>query len=160
MRRYNLHDAEFTDHGDPDGFHARVDRIGPKVGGERLGASLYLVPPGQSLCPYHYEYNEEEWLLVLEGRPTLRHPEGEDELREGDIVAFREGPSGAHQVTNHGDTDARVLMWANRSSTGIVVYPDSDKIMANPPDDADHIIVRRSSGVDYWDGESPPQPRR
>ena len=30
------------------------------------------------MCPYHYEYAEEEWLLVVEGNPILRHPEGEE----------------------------------------------------------------------------------
>jgi hypothetical protein len=44
-------------------------------------------------------------------------------------------------------------MWANLSDTGAVVYPDSDKISINPKDRRDHVIVQRSSAVDYWDGE-------
>jgi uncharacterized cupin superfamily protein len=155
MRRYNLHEPDLIDdEDDPDGFRTAYDRIGPKVGGEKLGATLYLVRPGQSICPYHYEYGEEEWLLVVEGRPTLRHPGGEDELRQGDVVAFVEGPEGAHKVTNHTDADAKVLMWANVSSTGVVVYPDSDKIAANPKDGRDRLIVQRSAGVGYWEGEA------
>jgi uncharacterized cupin superfamily protein len=154
VKRYNLSESEFThDNDDPEGFRTAYDRIGRKVGGQKLGATHYLIGPGQHLCPYHYEYGEEEWLLVLQGTPTVRHPGGKDELREGDIVAFPEGPDGAHQVSNFSDVDVRVLMWANRSETGAVVYPDSDKIMVNPKDRRDRIIVRRSSGVDYWDGE-------
>jgi uncharacterized cupin superfamily protein len=154
VRRYNLSEPEFTDdETDPDGFKTAYDRIGPKLGGDKLGATQYLIRPGQQLCPYHYEYGEEEWLLVLEGRPTVRHPGGRDELREGDIVAFNEGPDGAHQVSNLTDADARVLMWANNSDTGAVVYPDSDKIMINPKDRGDRAIFRRSTAVDYWDGE-------
>jgi len=154
VRRYNLNEPEFVDdETDPDGFRTGYDRIGPKLGGEKLGATHYLIRPGQHLCPYHYEYGEEEWLLVLEGRPTVRHPGGKDELREGDIVAFAEGPDGAHQVSNLTDADARVLMWSNIVPTGAVVYPDSDKIMVNPKDRSDRVIVRRSSNVDYWDGE-------
>ena len=57
-----------------------------------MGASLYELPPGQSLCPYHYEYPEEEWLAVVAGRVTVRHPGGEDELGPGDIVCFPPGP--------------------------------------------------------------------
>ena len=30
-----------------------------------MGGSLYELPPGQSICPYHYEYPEEEWLVVV-----------------------------------------------------------------------------------------------
>ena len=39
--------------------------------------TVYELPPGQSICPYHYELGDEEWLIVLAGRPTLRTPEGE-----------------------------------------------------------------------------------
>lgn len=155
MLRYNVNEPELVDDADdPEGFHTAYDRFGKRIGGAKLGATLYLVRPGQHLCPYHYEYPEEEWLLVLAGRPTLRHPQGEAELREGDIVAFPEGPEGAHQVTNHTDADARVLMWSTVSSPAVVVYPDSDKIAADTREQTDRIVVRRSSGVDYWDGES------
>jgi uncharacterized cupin superfamily protein len=154
MLRYNLNEPEFVDdEDDPDGYHTAYDRIGPKLGGVRLGATHYLVRPGQSLCPYHYEYGEEEWLLVLEGTPTIRHPGGEDVLREGDLVAFAEGPDGAHKVSNATDAPVRVLMWANRAETGACVYPDSDKILINTKDPRDRVMVRRESNVDYWDGE-------
>ena len=56
---------------------------------------MYDLDPGESVCPYHYEHPEEEWLLVLAGRPTLRDPDGEHELAEGDLVCFLEGPDGA-----------------------------------------------------------------
>jgi uncharacterized cupin superfamily protein len=69
------------------------------------------------------------------------------------MVAFPEGPEGAHKVTNNTDADLRVLMWANIAPIGGCVYPDSDKIMFNPPDKRDHILVERSSHVDYWVGE-------
>jgi uncharacterized cupin superfamily protein len=142
------------DESDPEGCKAGMSRFGPSIGASMLGASIYELPPGQAICPYHYEYAEEEWLLVLEGTPSLRHPGGTDELREGDIVAFVEGPDGAHQVSNLSDADARVLMWANLSDTGAVVYPDSDKISINPKDRRDHIIVKRASAVDYWVDET------
>jgi uncharacterized cupin superfamily protein len=154
MLRYNLNEPEFIDdETDPDGYRTAYERIGPKLGGSKVGASHYLVRAGQSLCPYHYEYGEEEWLLVLEGTPTVRHPGGEDVLREGDIVAFPEGPEGAHKVTNATDGDVRVLMWSNVAALAAAVYPDSDKILISPPDRADRVMVERSSNVDYWVGE-------
>src|SRR3954453_22208828 len=154
MRRYNLNDPAFADdETDPDGFKTAYDRIGPKLGGDKLGATHYLIRPGQHLCPYHYEYGEEEWLLVLEGQPSVRHPGGTDELLEGVIVAFVEGPDGAHQGSNFNDADARLLMCSKRSDTRPVVYPDSDKIMFIPKYRRDHIIVQRAAAVDYWEGE-------
>jgi uncharacterized cupin superfamily protein len=154
VNRYNLNEPEFSfDDDDPDGYHTGYDRIGPKLGGEKVGATHYLIRPGQSLCPYHYEYGEEEWLLVLEGAPTIRTPAGAETLSDGDIVAFPEGPDGAHKVTNETGDDVRVLMWSNIAPLNAAVYPDSDKILINPPDRSDRVMVERSSDVDYWVGE-------
>jgi uncharacterized cupin superfamily protein len=129
-------------------------RIGPEVGAERTGATLYHLPPGELLCPYHYEYGEEEWLLVLAGRPSVRDPDGTHELAPLDTVFFERGPAGAHQVRNDSDEPVRVLMWSTVVLPTATVYPDSDKIgIWNGGDRSDDIIVERSSGVDYWHGE-------
>ncbi len=81
MPRVSLSDPTFTfDPADPEGFRAGLWRVGPQLGAQRTGASLYELPPGQAVCPYHYEYGEEEWALVLDGRPTLRTPEGVERL--------------------------------------------------------------------------------
>jgi uncharacterized cupin superfamily protein len=155
MQRANLNSLqpEYDDQ-DPEGYRAGMARFGPSIGAEKLGASLYELPPGQSICPYHYEYPEEEWLIVLEGRPTLRRPEGEDELEEGDVVCFPEGPEGAHKVTNRTDHTVRVLMFSTKTKTAVAVYPDSDKIGIWTGNDADHVIVPRESNVDYYTGET------
>ena len=154
MRRADLTTAELsTDPEDPPGFQAAMARFGPGFGAAKTGASLYELPAGQALCPYHYEYGEEEWLIVLEGRPTLRHPGGEDELEPGDTVCFPEGPDGAHKVTNRTDERVRVLMFSTINRPAIAVYPDSDKIGAFSGNERDRLFVRRESGVDYYDRE-------
>lgn len=84
----------------PAGFRAREARLGQPLGAELLGARLYELDPGEGGSPYHYECGREEWLLVLAGTPTLRHPDGEDTLEPGDIVCFVEGPAGAHRLVN------------------------------------------------------------
>ena len=61
------------------------------MGATKTGISVYELPPGQAIAPYHYENPEEEWLLVLEGRPTWRHPGGKDELAQMDVVFFPPG---------------------------------------------------------------------
>jgi uncharacterized cupin superfamily protein len=156
MKRVNLHRPELIhDEGDPEGYETGYDRLGPKIGASQLGATIYEMPPGQSICPYHYEYPEEEWLLVLEGTATLRHPGGEEALEPGDLVCFPTGPDGAHKVTNRaGEGNLRVLMLSTKAQVAIAVYPDSDKIGAYPPNADDRLVVRRESGVDYWDRET------
>jgi uncharacterized cupin superfamily protein len=158
MRRVNLTDPSFTyDDSDPDGFRGGMFRFGPKLGARQTGATLYEIPPGQAVCPYHYEYGEEEWLLVIDGRPSARDPEGTQQLEAGDMVFFPIGPEGAHQVLNETDETARVLMWSTVVLPTATVYPDSDKIgvwTGHPDDD---IMVERSSGVEYYRGEQPPR---
>jgi uncharacterized cupin superfamily protein len=155
VQRINIAVPEFKPSTEsPEGFRPGSVRLGKLLGAAKTGMSVYELPPGEAICPYHYENPEEEWLLVLAGRPTLRHPEGEDTLEPWDLVFFPPGPGGAHAVRNDTDSTARVLMFSDVSKVAASVYPDSDKIAiwtGNPDDD---LIVRRTSGVDYWDGEA------
>jgi uncharacterized cupin superfamily protein len=154
VRRVNVFTAELQrDDDDPPGYEADFLTIGPLIGAARLGATIYLLGPGQSNCPYHYEYGNEEWLVVLEGTLTVRHPGGEEELDPGDVVCFPDGPEGAHRLTNRTDATVRVLMLSTMIEPSAAVYPDSDKIGIWPGNKEDTIMVRRESNVDYWDGE-------
>ena len=157
MRRFNLSRPNYTyDPTDPEGFRAGLFRMGPDAGAEDTGTSLYELPPGQALCPYHYEHGEEEWLLVVEGRPHLRTPDGTEQLDERDVVFFPTGPEGAHKIWNETDEPVHVLMWSNVVWPTGTAYPDSDKVgLWLAPGDS--LMVRRSSGVEYYDGEVPRQ---
>ena len=155
MRRINVSDPSFTyDAADPDGFRCGVFRSGPQLDARETGASVYELPPGQAVCPYHYEYGEEEWLLVIEGRPSVRTPEGTERLDPSDVVFFPKGPSGAHQVRNDSDRAARVLMWSSVVYPTATAYPDSDKVGIWTGDKAEDLMAPRSSHVDYWQGET------
>ena len=94
--------AEPADPHAPTGSRYRAPKLGLLLGAERLDATVVDVDPGEGSEPYHYVFGREEWLLVLTGTPTLRHPEGEDQLGAGDLVCFPEGPAGAHQILNRG----------------------------------------------------------
>jgi uncharacterized cupin superfamily protein len=154
VRRVNLFTVEAGyDEDDPEGYNTGYNRLGPELEASMLGGTLYELRSGQSICPYHYEYGNEELLIVLAGRPTLRHPEGEDAVEPGDIVCFPAGPAGAHKLTNRTDETVRLLMLSTKIDPAVAVYPDSDKIGVWVGDERDHILVRRESGVDYWDRE-------
>lgn len=151
----NIAEPEFAyDAEDPDGFRAGMVRLGKQLGAERTGTSVYELPPGQAICPYHYEYGEEEWLLVLDGHPTLRHPEGSDRLNPWDVVLFPAGPDGAHALRNETEHVVRVLMYSTVSSPAVSVYPDSGKYGVWVGNDDDDLLLPRSSAVSYYDGET------
>jgi uncharacterized cupin superfamily protein len=155
MRRVNIAQPEFQcDESDPPGFRAGMFRFGPLLEAKQMGTSVYELPPGQAICPYHYEYAEEEWLIALEGRPTVRHPEGSDQLEPWDVVCFPTGPDGAHQVRNETDETVRVLMFSTVKHPAATVYPDSDKVAVWTGNKADDLITTRSSAVDYFFGET------
>jgi uncharacterized cupin superfamily protein len=155
MRRVNIANPSFEhDAEDPDGFRAGMARVGPSLGASQIGTSVYEIRPGQAICPYHYEYAEEEWLLVLDGRPTLRDPDGSHRLEPWDLVVFPTGPEGAHQVRNESDDTVRVLMYSTVTHPAATVYPDSDKIAIWTGNRDDDLISTRSSGVEYYHGES------
>ena len=152
----NVYDVELTrDDDDPKGYEAGYVRLGPLLGSERLGATIYELEQGNSNCPYHYEYGNEEWLLVLSGKLTVRHPGGETELGPGDLSCFPNGPEGAHKLTNKGAEPVRLVVFSTKVDPSMAVYPDSDKIAAwpGPGGEEDAIRVRRESKVDYWDRE-------
>jgi uncharacterized cupin superfamily protein len=148
--------ATALDPKDPEGFRAGSKHLGPDAGAKATGATVYDLDPGQAVCPYHYEHGEEEWLLVVSGAPSVRTPEGTEELGQHDLVFFPTGPDGAHQVLNGSGAPARVLMWSNVVFPTSTVYPDSDKVGLYTRGREDDLIVPRSAGVDYYEGESNP----
>ena len=139
---------------DPDGFRAGVARLGPRLGATESGVTVYELPPGQAVCPYHYEYGEEEWLLVLEGRPSLRTPAGVEQLAPGAIAFFPRGPEGAHQVRNDDEEPARVAMFSTVVLPTATAYPDSGKVGVFTGDKDEDLLAERASGVDYYHGET------
>jgi uncharacterized cupin superfamily protein len=154
MQRISISDPDFRrDPEDPDGFRSGMFRIGRKLGATETGMSVYELPPGQAVCPYHYEYGEEEWVVALEGRPSVRAPEGTEQLEPFDVVFFPKGPDGAHQIRNDTDATVRVLMWSTVVYPTATAYPDSDKVGVWTGDRSEDLMVERSSGVEYFHGE-------
>ena len=155
MGRANVFDDDVDyDASDPPGYRAGAALVGAAAGGEALKVKVYELPAGESVCPYHYEY-EEEWLVVLDGSVELRVPDGSERLGRGDLVCFQPGPAGAHKVSNAGAATARLMMFSSAREPSVAVYPDSDKVGVWPGDPTDNVILRRSDGrVDYYDGET------
>jgi len=150
---FNLYDDKWDEPRDRDGWRIKEAFVGHHIGGELIGASLAEVEPGNKLWPYHTHHANEEWVIVLRGEPTLRTPEGEQVLKEGDVVAFRRGREGAHQIVNRTDAPVRVLMLSSMIAPDVVEYLDTGKIGARSVSGDRIFFARPGPEVGYWDDE-------
>jgi uncharacterized cupin superfamily protein len=88
-----------------------------------------VLGPGNTRA-YQFHHGSEELLVVVRGRPTLRTPEGERQLAEGEAVHFPLGPDGAHGLRNDTDATARFVVAGIRVSPEVAEYPDVNKVTA------------------------------
>ena len=132
-------------------------RLGAAAGGEKLGCSLWELPPGKTGVPLHGHVANEEAVYVLEGEGTVRLGQAEYPVGAGDYVVFRAGEE-AHQIVNTSRGPLRFLAISTMIYPEVATYPESQKlgVLAGPPrPDRKHILgmYKFSSSVDYWDGE-------
>jgi uncharacterized cupin superfamily protein len=152
----NIEEPIFDEPREHPGFCAMRSRLSRQAGAERLGMSLWEVPPGEAAYPYHYHLTEEELVVVLQGRPSLRTEHGWRELAQGEVVSFLRGEGGAHQLVNRTDTPVRFLTISSSGEPDIVVYPDSAKLGAYerlPEGGGLRSMFRMTESVDYYEGE-------
>ncbi|HEX3803439.1 MAG TPA: cupin domain-containing protein [Solirubrobacteraceae bacterium] len=133
-------------------IEGRVDVAGA-AGSTGARMYLYDIAPGESSCPYHYEYVD-EWLLVVAGSVVVRTPDGERDLQAGALLRFPAGPAGAHKIMNRADSPARTLLFSVDHGPAVSVYPDSNKIGVWPGEfDENGLIFVRDSAVPWSHGE-------
>ena len=157
MSRVNESDLDWNEYDHGDSAFRRKE-LGEAAGSERLGCSLYELPPGERSWPYHYHTANEEALYVLAGDGTIRLGGESHALRAGDYVALPPDESGGHRVCNDGDDPLRYLAVSTMTDPDVTVYPDSGKIgvfAGSPPGGRDertvHGYYRRDDDVAYWD---------
>jgi uncharacterized cupin superfamily protein len=156
-----LSQPDFDEPREVEGFRARRARVGRQLGSEKLGLSYWELPPGEAAYPYHWHLAEEELLVVTDGAPSLRTPEGWRDLEAGEVVSFPRGAEGGHQLVNRTEATVRFLAFSTQPGPDIVMYPDSGKLGAferRPEGGGLYELFRLEDAVDYHHGESPPRP--
>jgi len=153
VKVFNLNGDEWDRVEDRPGWRSKDAWVGAHVDAELMGASMYELEPGDRLWPYHTHHANEEWVVVLRGRPTLRTPEGEQELTEGDVVAFPRGKGGAHQISNRTEERLRVLMLSTLLAPDVVEYQDSGKVSVVDAKGERLFREFRGRDAEYWEGE-------
>jgi uncharacterized cupin superfamily protein len=130
-------------------------RFGDALGATLWGGTLYELAPGEE-TRYHWQFGEEEFLIVVGGQLTLRTPEGERALEPWDVAWFVRGEPGAHQVRNDADVPARVVFFSTCSDPEVVVYPDEGVVGFVA--DWSHSDRARVSAKAAFEGRAEPRP--
>jgi uncharacterized cupin superfamily protein len=126
MSRPNVYEGEFQLEREEMGIRGRP--VARPAGARELGASVYELAPGASGFNLHAHYGNEELFVVLQGTPTLRTADGDEELAPGEVVACPRGRDGMHTVANRSAEPALVLAVSTANSPDVVIYPETDTV--------------------------------
>ena len=144
-------------------YAAHIGAISGKIGAQKLGYNLTVLPPGKSAFPRHSHRVNEEMFFILEGEGELRVGDARYKVKQGDVIACPPGgPETAHQITNTAATgELKFLAVSTKFSPEIGEYPDSGKIgvfgeFHHVPGEKPYgvrFVTRAGESVDYWEGE-------
>lgn len=109
--------------------------LGDPNGLTKFGVNLTDLQPGAISALRHWHSEEDEFIYIVEGSPTLVTDAGEQPLAPGMCACFPAGSSNAHRLENRSDALVRFLEVGNRSGGEQVQYPDDDMIMNRTADD-------------------------
>lgn len=99
--------------------------LGDVFGLANFGVNLTRIAPGAVSALQHVHTRQDEFIYILEGRPTLVL-DGEDmQMEPGMVMGFSAGGA-AHHVENRTDCDCLVLEIGDRTAGDEVRYPVDD----------------------------------
>jgi uncharacterized cupin superfamily protein len=107
--------------------------LGDAFGLKNFGVNLTRLQPKAESALLHRHSRQDEFIYVLEGRPTLVTDEGEAELEPGMCAGFRAAGL-AHHLVNRTDRDVVYLEIGDRSPGDEGSYPSDDLRAVLGPD--------------------------
>lgn len=145
----------------PEKFQAHVGDLGRRIGAQKLGYNLTVVPAGKRAFPFHSHRANEEMVFVLEGAGEVRIGEATYPIKAGDAICCPVGgPETAHQIVNTSNAELKYLAVSTRLSPEICEYPESKKFgvyAEYPPKDGKpagfRFLSRPAASINYYGGE-------
>src|SRR5580658_11014893 len=115
----------------PEPFFSRMAKrdkrpLGDLFGLTNFGVNLTRLAPGGSSALRHAHTKQDEFVYILEGRPTLVTDAGRTALKPGMCAGFKGGTGDAHHLMNETEEDVVYLEMGDRSPGDSVTYPDDD----------------------------------
>jgi uncharacterized cupin superfamily protein len=96
--------------------------------------------------------NSDEVFYIIKGSGILKTPDGDREIKAGDIIVCPAGENSSHKIINTSQTEYLTYLDVDsKRTTDVVYYPDSDKIgiLAN----GKGMVFKSNSTVGYYEGE-------
>ncbi len=110
-----------------DALAGRARRaLGDALGLTQYGVNLGRLEPGAVSSLRHWHTGEDEFILVLEGTPTLVTDDGEQVLGPGLAAGFPAHTENGHRLENRSDDPVLYLEVGTRAVRDVVTYPDAD----------------------------------
>lgn len=115
----------------PPVFAARMSgrekrALGDFFGLANFGVNLTRLAPGSISALRHAHTLQDEFVYILQGRPTLVTNAGHRQLSPGDCAGFAAGSGDAHQLLNESNEDVLYLEVGDRTAGDVGSYPDDD----------------------------------
>ncbi|HEY9906925.1 MAG TPA: cupin domain-containing protein [Thermosynechococcaceae cyanobacterium] len=101
-------------------------KLGEHFGLSHFGVNLTHLAPGAISALAHSHSKQEEFILVLEGSPTLVLGKAEFVLHPGDCYGFQAGTGIAHQLINRSSETVTYLEVGDRTEGDEVEFPKDD----------------------------------
>lgn len=93
---------------------------------QNFGVNLTRLAPGAISALRHAHSQQDEFIYILQGCPTLYTDAGPTPLSPGMCAGFKAGSGDAHRLVNETASDVVYLEIGDRSAGDQVVYPDDD----------------------------------
>ena len=100
--------------------------LGDLFGLRNFGVNLARIAPGGISALRHAHAKQDEFIYVLQGRPTLVTNAGRTPLEPGMCAGFRAGTGDAHQLANETSEEVVYLEVGDRTPGDEAAYPDDD----------------------------------
>ena len=100
--------------------------LGDLFGLISFGANITRLAPGGCSALRHAHTKQDEFVYILEGRPTLVTDAGRTALHPGMCADFTAGSRDGHCLVNETSADVVYLEIGDRTPGDVVDYPDDD----------------------------------
>ena len=121
--------------------------LGEVFGLTHFGVNLTRLAPSAVSALRHAHTRQDEFVYILEGRPTLHTDEGRTVLEPGMCAGFKAGTGNGHCLVNETTSDVVYLEVGDRTPGDKGSYPDDD-LRARLDDNGKWVFVRKD-GTPY-----------